>query len=111
MKHQQIIGPHIWNGIPGQVILETTDNAPSEEGWSAITIHDLKENINNLGGSKSLDPITYQPYDLDLSLWTHLNDEAELWMTWKFVADTPILLSDPRHPRNYKGNILDLILP
>ena len=110
MQYRQIIGSYTWNGIPSKVVLETSDDSVSpDEAVTSYTIHDLKESRKNLQSSP-LDPMTHQPYELDLSHWAHLDDQATLHMTWLLVADQPIPLSDPRHPRNYKGDPADLIL-
>jgi hypothetical protein len=110
MKHKQIIGSYTWNEIPSKVVIETSDESVApHEGATPHTIHDLKEKRKNMQSSPR-DPMTHQPYELDLSPWAHLDDQATLWMTWMLVADQPVPRSDPRHPLNYKGNPEDLIL-
>lgn len=110
MKHRQIIGSYVWNGIPSKVVLETSDDSVSpDEAATPQTIHNLKEKRKNLQSSP-LDPMTHQPYELDLSPWAHLDDQTTLWLLWMLVADQPVLKTDPRHPLNYKGNSEDLIL-
>lgn len=104
-KHLEI-GSYTWNNIPGKIVLEISDTAPLKHAPAPTTVRQLKELQQQLGGHL-VDPISKQPYTLDLG---HLHDDTQLWMTWLIVADEKVHPSDPRHPRNYQGNIEDLIV-
>ncbi|SRR6266446_77017 len=107
MQKTLIIGPYTWHNIPGHLIVEAADVAPSD--WAnqrdqsgkpllkPKTIDELKQQFGGMQGYLA-HPFNNQKFSFDLTPWLHLDGKRYLRFDWKFQPEHPIPPTDPRYP-------------